>query len=214
MATNSPSKQQDFKLPIPPPQLHPRSTNEYPSPSTPTHAGFTSPSQTPQGSPSKKQQPQGSNELPDIFENALKLNPTQGNALNQTTQSPPSSSPTSPTKGGRAPLSDHAINDFRNSVIQDGKALKHTLGGAKGNENTPPGTPRAAQDSPFTNQAAVSRHDAYQRKPYQGPTTRSMHMGLSSDDMEKLQTPSVRRLANVTQLCESMSLDHFASTFF
>ena len=201
MATNSPAKQ-EFAMPMPPPQLQPRSENEHPSPSTPTNGGFTSPSQTPQGSPSKKQFPQGAHDLPSIFDNALKLNPTQGNANTQAPHQQVASSPASPTKSGRTPLADHAINDFRSSVIQDDKAAKPTLPVARGNENTPPSPSRAHQESPFANQAAISRHDAYQRKTYQGPTTRSMQMGLSSEDMEKLQKSSVRRLANVTQLCE------------
>lgn len=202
MATKPSPSKPDFTMPIPPPQIHARSTNEYPSPSTPTYPGFISPSETPQGSPSKKQLPPGSHELPDVFENALKLNPTQGNANTGASPKTPHS-PTSPSKGGRTPLSDHPVNDFRNSVLHDGKANKQPLNAARGNENTPPGAPRPAQDPSFANSAAASRHDAYQRKSYQGPTTRSMHLGLSSEDLEKLQKPSVKRLANVTQLCKS-----------
>ena len=177
---------------MPPPQLHTRSGNEYPSPGTPTLPAFTSPSQTPQGSPSKKQLPQGAHDLPNVFDNALKLNPTQGNLSKQ---------PGSPTKAGRAPLSEHPVNDFRNSVIQDERAGKQAVAGAKGGENTPPGLART--DSPFANQAAVSRHDAYHKRPSLAATTRPMHTGLSPEDFEKLQKPTVKRLANVTQLCTS-----------
>ena len=206
MSTQSPSKP-DLSLPIPPTQIHPRSGNEYPSPSTPTYTAFTSPSETPQGSPSKKQLPQGSHELPNVFENALKLNPTQGNTNKQNIS--PQQSPSSPSKGGRVPLSDHTVNDFRNSVVQDEKLAKQTFNAARGNENTPPGGLRSGQESPFTSQAAASRQDAYQRRSYQAPTTRSMHLGLSGEEMERLQKPSVRRLANVTQLCMGAFIQHF-----
>ncbi|KAL9091005.1 MAG: hypothetical protein Q9159_001631 [Coniocarpon cinnabarinum] len=195
MATNNSPAKSDLKMPMPPPQMHTRSGNGYPSPSTPTYTGFTSPAETPQGSPSKKQIPQGSHDLPNIFNSALKLNPTQGNAHSQ--HSPPHS-PASPTKGARAPLSEHPINDFRQSVTQDDKAGKPTVAGVTGGENTPPGIART--DSPFTNQAALSRQSAYQKNTYQAPTTRSMQTSLSREDLEKLQKPSVRRLTNVTQL--------------
>ena len=198
MASNASPAKSDMKMPIPPPQMHARTGNEYPSPSTPSRIGFVSPSETPQGSPSKKHHPTGAHELPNVFESALKLNPTQGSAYHP--PSPPHS-PSSPTKSGRAPLSEHPINDFRNSVFQDDKSTKQATAGAKGGENTPPGIART--DSPFSNQAALSRHSAYQRGQYQAPTTRSMHVGLSSEDIEKLQKPSVRRLTNVTQLCKA-----------
>ena len=74
----SPRSQTDGKmnLPMPPPLLHTRSGNEpYERPSTPNANGFTSPVQTPQGSPSKKQFPPGANDLPNVFDNAMKLAP-------------------------------------------------------------------------------------------------------------------------------------------
>ncbi|KAK3079862.1 hypothetical protein LTS18_003722, partial [Coniosporium uncinatum] len=49
-----------------PPPLHTRNTNEmYERPSTPTQGQLVSPQQTPQGSPSKHQQPPGAYDLPN-----------------------------------------------------------------------------------------------------------------------------------------------------
>jgi cell cycle protein kinase DBF2 len=50
----------------------------YDMPGTPTRQAFTSPQQTPQGSPSKHQAPPGAYDLPNVFENAMKLQPTFG----------------------------------------------------------------------------------------------------------------------------------------
>ena len=208
MAASSPSKA-NLTMPMPPAQTHTRLGNDFPTPSTPTYTGFVSPSETPQGSPSKKQLPQGAHDLPNVFDNALKLNPTQGNIPKPTGQASTPHSPTSPTKGSRMPLSDHPVNDFRNSVIQDGNFSKQAVQGVRGNENTPPGGQRPHQDSPFTNQAALSRKDAYQTKSYQAPSTRSTPFRLTPEELEKAQKPSVRRLANVTQLCRYLRLESF-----
>jgi cell cycle protein kinase DBF2 len=90
---------QNMSMPMPPPLLHTRSGNElYDRPQTPTGIAFTSPTQTPQGSPSKKQLPPGANDLPNVFDNAMKL------------------APTSPTKNGPSPgkqglsLGDENVN--------------------------------------------------------------------------------------------------------
>ncbi|KAK3062706.1 hypothetical protein LTS18_003528, partial [Coniosporium uncinatum] len=49
-----------------PPLLHTRNTNEmYERPSTPKQGQLVSPQQTPQGSPSKHQQPPGAYDLPN-----------------------------------------------------------------------------------------------------------------------------------------------------
>src|ERR1700759_4193133 len=75
-----PSPANDLKLPTSPPPLHTRSTNNdiYDMPGTPTRQVFTSPQNTPQGSPSKHQLPPGAFDLPNVFDNAMKLVPTFG----------------------------------------------------------------------------------------------------------------------------------------
>lgn len=185
-APRTPNKP-DFKITMPPPELAARA--EVQTPTTPTT--FTSPTQTPQGSPSKKQLPPGAHDLPSAFENAMKLVPTAGNPNKATIQQ---FQPSSPSKT-RQPPADDTINDFRASVIQ-------TESYGRGNkENTPPGPP-SAKPSPHLNQAAVSRHELYRQKDQLGSGTRPAASGLSPDIIEKLQKPNVRRMANVTQLCK------------
>lgn len=197
MATKSPNKP-NFKLPMPPAQLHTRPAPEFEMPNTPNGPAFTSPSQTPQGSPSKKQLPPGAHELPNVFENALKLMPTSGNP------NKPAQAATSPTKAGRAPLTEGNANDFRSSVIQDDYAaqqLKHH-GSGLNQENTPPSPGKLPPGSPFfPSSAAVSRQEAYRPREHIDSGPRSIPRGLSSEALEKLSKPSVKRLANVTQLC-------------
>lgn len=201
MAATSPSRT-DFKMPMPPPQLH--LGNENNPPTTPMRSGFTSPSETPQGSPSKKQLPPGARDLPNVFDNAMRLDPTVGSpnkpAPNQSPWNPQLHAPQSPTKGS-APLAENKVNDFRSSVIQDGQAgLRDTK---SNQENTPPGM-AYSKGSPFTSQAAASRQDLY--RPRDEPIARSVPRGLSAADLEKLTKPSVKRLASVTQLCKCQSI--------
>lgn len=185
----SPTKS-NLHMPMPPPQIHARPANGFNEPSTPTtptRSAFISPPQTPQGSPSKKQHPPGANDLPNIFDNALKLNPTAGN---------PNKIPYYADAQQRTALSEYPANDFRSSVIQDSN---NAMRGIRSNqENTPPGM-RFNKDAPVTrSQAAISRHDPYKPRDDGPPRT---PRGLSTQDLEKCQKPSVKRLANVTQLC-------------
>ncbi|KAF2458120.1 kinase-like domain-containing protein [Lineolata rhizophorae] len=99
------SEKPGFKLPMPPPlpsqsPLHARSANDMfeppgPPPGTP---GFTTPAATPQGSPSKNQVPPGAHDLPNVFENAMKLFPAgaahKENAPPAAPKQPPSPSTT------------------------------------------------------------------------------------------------------------------------
>lgn len=175
---------------MPPAQVHARPGSPYDRPTTPSTPGrgaFTSPQATPQGSPSKKQLPPGANELPNVFENALKLNPTAGN---------PSRIPYWNDSPTRTPLQEYPANDFRSSVIQD-----HGGGLRSNQENTPPGMrPAKESASPVTrSQAALSRQDQYRGRDESA--VRANLIRLSPQDFEKAQKPSVKRLANVTQLC-------------
>jgi len=84
---SSQSGKHDGILPVPPPPLHTRSSqNEAFSqrPGSPTRNSFITPISTPQGSPSKDRNPPGANDLQVAFENTMKLTPT-------TFGSPPSS---------------------------------------------------------------------------------------------------------------------------
>lgn len=195
----SPGGKHDFILPVPPPLLHTRSGNElYDRPHTPTHHGFTSPSQTPQGSPSKNRLPPGANDLPNVFDNAMKLMPSSPTKIGRQQLTP-----NSPNKNGV--LVDDNINDTDDSIIHKGYSSTPGSPTRQSNkENTPSGV-RAPREATYTlNRAAASRQEPYQRPEQADPAGRKGYnpqRGLSAEELEKLQLPKVKRLANVTQLC-------------
>lgn len=182
----------DFSIPMPtpPPLLHTRSGNELydHGPHTPSNAGFTSPFATPQGSPSKNKFPPGANDLPNAFDTAMSLgsSPTKRSQLG----------PSSPNKGTKTHESSLDEGTSRQDYgLSPGSPLKKS-----GKENTPPGI----RPKPATpNQAAVSRQEPYQaRDTDSGNKARvNAQRGLTPEELEKLQLPKVKRLANVTQLC-------------
>ncbi|KAK5111787.1 hypothetical protein LTR62_004707 [Meristemomyces frigidus] len=200
-----PQPQHDFKLPIPPPLLHTRSSNTTATadhlPTTPgspsrDQDAFISPIHTPQGSPSKNRMPPGAFDLPDVFSNAMKLVPTQGqpNNNNKALQAK-----VQPTNG--------------NGYDQDVFGGQDTKGGApgsplrkQGKENTPPThRPQLQQTNSYQSQAAERRQEPYRARaddhsPTRPKTAGTMTGALTSEDMEKLHKPAVKRLANVTQL--------------
>lgn len=187
----SPSAKNEMKMPMPPPLLHTRSGNEhYDRPHTPTQIGFTSPVSTPQGSPSKNRLPPGANDLPNVFDNALKLAPS----------SPTKKDGTSPGKHGLSVADENVSKDpFRDSVIHEGSPRKHNK------ENTPPGGFKFGKDTGIQqNSAALSRQEPYQS--VDAKKTQSQMKGFSHEELEKLNQPKVKRLANVTQLCEFQTL--------
>lgn len=196
----SPAKplKSEFSLPMPPPLLHTRSGNElYTGPQTPTRTGFTSPFSTPQGSPSKNKIPPGANDLSNVFDDAMKITPG------------------SPSKGGKPQL---YVNSPNKGVRQglggnyDDGTIHQDYGPSSGSptkksnkENTPPGIWQSKETKYSTNQAAISRQEPYQLREAIDPTARgryNLQRGLSAEELEKLQLPRVKRLANVTQLCE------------
>ncbi|KAL9610667.1 MAG: hypothetical protein Q9167_004647 [Letrouitia subvulpina] len=187
---------------MPPPLLHTRSGNalyENERPQTPTNAGFTSPYATPQGSPSKKQLPPGAHDLPNVFENSLNLAPTSPTKLVKQQFSPPS-----PNKGFKI-----AEDSFDHTILQPDVGL--SLGGSprKYQENAPPGIRQAKEANFATNQAAISRQEPYQSRDLPDLASRSRfntQRNLTTEELEKLQLPRVKRLANVTQL---YFLDHY-----
>lgn len=189
----------EFKLPMPPPALHTRSTNEYyDQPTTPLQAlGFVSPTQTPQGSPSKHQAPPGAFDLPNVFDNAMKLISTNNGSPSRNTRS---QAPGSPGKNGGAFSQEIDFPDYSHSVA--GAAPGSPKRQGNGNEeNAAPGSPTRpgvkTQPSYITS-AQQGRQEAYRTRD----EPKTLSRGLSPEEMEKLQKPAVKRLANVTQLCE------------
>ncbi|KAK5127700.1 hypothetical protein LTR08_004327 [Meristemomyces frigidus] len=215
MANFGGQSRHDFALPIPPPPLHTRFSNDgHSAPGTPTRdrdaVGFMSPAQTPQGSPSKSQLPPGAFDLPDVFANAMKLAPTQGAPQGklalQATQQGSAASP------GREAFDPFGAPDAKGGAVP-GSPLR-----TQGQENTPPTAPRPPQlqqTQSFVNHAAASRQEPYRTRDAHSPTRTQTQTqtqtqptpppavsggALSSEDIAKLTKPAVKRLANVTQL--------------
>ncbi|KAI4111862.1 MAG: hypothetical protein LQ339_000321 [Xanthoria mediterranea] len=188
----------DFALPLPPPLLHTRSGNnqyENERPQTPTSAGFTSPYATPQGSPSKKLLPPGANDLPNVFDNAMKLAPSSPTkaARQQLT-------PHSPNKANRQPLDEHTNDNLPTPASPSRQSNK---------ENALSGI-RQTKETVFNpNQAAISRQEPYMSRENSEQSTKTrynLQRGLTPEELEKCQSPKVKRLVNVAQL---YFLDHY-----
>lgn len=192
----------DGILPVPPPPLHTRSSQNEAfgdRPSTPNRNSFITPVSTPQGSPSKNRNPPGANDLPVAFENAMKITPT-------TFSSPTKSARGTPLLPGKSNTmvvedsyfgnSSANIDDsiIHKSAVSPGSPLRK-----QGKENTPPSS-RHGQEPLAQNQAAISRQELYQ--PREQPTKKyNTQRGLTPEELEILHKPNVKRLANVTQLC-------------
>jgi hypothetical protein len=163
-------------------------------PATPSQEAFTSPQQTPQGSPSKNHAPPGAFDLPNAFHNAMRLFPTIG--------SPSKSKPGTPTSPNKTNL--QALEDVDYSA-QDLTTLGPGSPTRKSNkENTPPGARPGMQKEPsYITHAAQSRQDPYRTREAEHHSTRypNGQQRLSPDELEKARKPSVKRLASVTQLC-------------
>ncbi|KAJ5595464.1 uncharacterized protein N7459_001672 [Penicillium hispanicum] len=193
MAVDIEDRHGGLRLPNPPPPLHTRSGNEtFDRPSTPADSGFTSPPQTPQGSPSKTRLPPGALDLPNVFDKALKLNPTSPSKSSHNHFNHPMFTTDKP-----------AGEDFNESVIHQ-RPSSPTRKANK--ENTPP-TARLTKDlGPNPTPAAISRHEPYQPRDADTSKRQVQLRGLTPEEMEKLQQPRVKRLTNVTQL---YFLDHY-----
>lgn len=179
-----------LRLPNPPPLLHTRSGNDaFDRPSTPADNGFTSPPQTPQGSPSKTRMPPGALDLPNVFDKAMKLTPTS-----------PSKSTYNHYNHPMFTLDKNSgIEDFNESVIHQ----RPTSPTRKANkENTPPSTRIPKDLGPNPTAAAISRHEPYQQRDTDTSKRQVQLRGLTPEELEKLQQPRVKRLVNVTQLCK------------
>lgn len=197
----------DFALPTPPPPplLRTRS-NDYHDPGTPGRMqdAFISPVQTPQGSPSKNKMPPGAFDLPDVFSNAMKLFPTQGQPNTKALQSK--------QQGSMSPNKTQEYDPFG---PQDAKASAPGSPLRKqGKENTPPThrppmqQQQQQQQQSYINQAAEQRQQPYrtEHSPSRQKRQGTVGGGLAPDEVEKLTRPAVKRLANVAQL---YFLDHY-----
>ncbi|KAJ3568367.1 hypothetical protein NPX13_g6446 [Xylaria arbuscula] len=175
-------------------------------PGTPGKNTFIEPLSTPQGSPSKKTIPPGAHELPNAFDNALKLNPPS--ALESPIKLKPQGggTPLLPSKSNIQPADDpffSAAPSVDNSIIHKTGQSPDAPIKKQGQENTPP-TRSSRIPMLNHNQAALSRHEMYQSRDSRPhtPTTKKFNTarGLTPEELEILKKPSVRRLVNVTQL--------------
>ncbi|KAL3422341.1 Serine/threonine-protein kinase sid2 [Phlyctema vagabunda] len=191
-------------LPVPPPPLHTRnSQNEGlgSRPETPNRNSFITPVQTPQGSPSKNRNPPGAIDLPVAFDSAMKL--TQA-TLGSPTKSA-RSTPLAPGKSNALAIDDsyfgNATGGADESIIHKTASAPGSPLRKQGKENTPPGS-RQGVEYPAQNQAAISRQELYQNREPAPPSVRKYNTqrGLTAEELEILHKPNVKRLANVTQL--------------
>lgn len=174
-------------------------------PSTPIRNSFITPVSTPQGSPSKRTVPPGANELPGALQ-SMKLGTPS--ALDIPVKlGRPQSALVTPLSPGRANVQNleegsSAVDD---SIIQKRPTAPGSPLKGKGQENTPPVLPR----DPFTeptyqpSHAAISRQELYQPRDRPSPTVKRFNTtrGLTAEERELLQKPTVKRMVNVTQLC-------------
>ncbi|TVY13095.1 Serine/threonine-protein kinase sid2 [Lachnellula arida] len=187
----------DNILPVPPPPLHTRSSqNEVDRPNTPNRNNFITPVSTPQGSPSKNRNPPGANDLPTAFENAMKIAPPAFGSPAKNTRSQ-TATPLSPGKSNTLAVDDsyfgNASSNVDDSIIHKAAASPGSPLRKQGQENNPP----VAQ-----NQAALSRQELYQPRDNTPTATRKYNTqrGLTAEELDILHKPNVKRLANVTQL--------------
>lgn len=172
----------------------------------PNRNSFVNPSTTPQGSPSKKTVPPGAHDLPVAFDN-LKLT---NSPLEAPVKFDPSALSTHLTPGK---INNNAINIFEDSpaIVADESIIQKPAATASprkhGQENTPPVSSRPPiVDSPsYISHAAVARQGLFQQPGRERPASPAKKFntsrGLTAEERELLQKPSVKRLVNVTQLC-------------
>lgn len=124
-------------------------------------------------------QPPGAYDLPNVFDNAMKLLP------NEARMSPPK-------MGWQSPKAADAPGD-----LPSGSPTRRS------NKENAPLDARPGHKEQIYNQAAASRREPYRAREATEPARPSpgTQRGLSPEEMEKLRKPSVKRLANVTQLC-------------
>lgn len=193
-------------VPVPSPALHARSAahNEAFRPQTPNRSNFITPVSTPQGSPSKNKNPPGAIDLPSAFDHAMKLAPGLGSP-SKIGRLQATATPLSPGKSN-ALLNDDSYFSGGSTLADESVLHKSALPGSplrkQGKENTPPGS-RSGLDSPQT-PATASRQEVYLPRDQSQATVRKYNTqrGLTDKELEILEKPNVKRLANVTQLCK------------
>jgi len=189
-------------------------------PTTPTQVSsyannFTTPVSTPQGSPSKRTVPPGANELPVALE-SMKLAAT--NALESPVKLGRPHGVGTPLSPGKSNLQniDEGPLSVDNSIIHKGLTAPGTPQRSQGQENTPPVHIRDAPAEPAPvyqpSHAAVSRQELYQTRERLSPAVKRFNTqrGLTAEELEILQKPNIKRLVNVTQLCEPFSFSYRA----
>ena len=93
-------------------------------------------------------------------------------------------------------------DDYADQTVLDTSADRTGSPTRRSNkENTPPGPrPGMSKESSFINHAAASRQEPYKTRD-QADSGRPKYVsqqGLTHEELEKLQKPSIKRLANVT----------------
>jgi len=137
----------------------------------------------------------------------MKLLPTIGSTSKQQQQQR-QQAPLSPNKTNVQKETQYGEDPFGESVLNFKAALPGSPTRKSNKENTPPPSRLPVQKEPFnqfTSHAAASRQDAYRTRGDEHSPTRSKSVisgGLTPEEIEKLAKPSVKRLANVTQLCK------------
>ncbi|ATY61165.1 serine threonine-kinase cot-1 [Cordyceps militaris] len=163
------------------------------TPSKNTNNNFLNPLNTPQGSPSKKTHPPGAHDLPTAFDSAMSLNTGEVDTPVRLSRPQTVVTPLSPARTNAQPFDESSLV-ADDSVLHKGPTPGSPLR-KQGQENTPP--------VQHMTHAALSRHQAYEGKERPlTPVTKKFNTsrGLTVEEREILQSPSVRRLVNVTQL--------------
>lgn len=167
---------------------------------------FVEPTSTPQGSPSKKTIPPGANDLSSVFDSMslASTNTSVGDSPVKLTR--PQSVITTPLSPGRSnkgqPLDESSPNVDESVIHQRPSSPTKKQ---QGQENTPPLSRLGATDSPIQhNHAAVTRQQLYESHRPTTPAAKKFNTnrGLTAEEREILQKPGVKRMTNVTQLCE------------
>lgn len=186
-------------------------------PGTPSRNSFINPISTPQGSPSKKMAPPGAHELPVVMDGLRLGGGSNANILDPPLKlGRPQSVIVQPLASGKS--NAPTIDEFTasGSLLAADESIVHKSGGTPGSpgkkdgkENTAPSRLAPLGTDPFAqhNHAAASRQELYQIKEHSQatpppPKKFNTTRGLTPEELEKLNSPQVKRLVNVTQLCK------------
>jgi cell cycle protein kinase DBF2 len=110
-----------------------------------------------------------------------------------------------PTRGGRTQLGAGSPNKGQRQVDEadpftgsGSSAMPGSPTKQPNQENTPP---TGRQTKEMASAASQARHEQYRPQDSSVRSRASPTRGMSAEDMEKLQLPRVKRLANVAQIC-------------